>query len=424
LTLWAAGRPKTLFDLGFVVLCIFGGYYLLPSIIAQFADLAGREIESERIALLMEYGTGFVLAFSISYLVFVRWALRTNISLPGQRVCRKGDWKLALGLFLGFEAMHVAIGAYYIDLSSDYIVTYAQAQAIPDGIRHIYSYMAILSMVAEIVLLRALKVASVRLERWLLVVLTVVHLAQTLVTQSRQYFVRFLIMLVFQTGLNQRRGRVPMIIQVAGVGIFVVLLNVMAMIRGMNEGADMSGVAAVDVLVPSEFITVYLNAYLLAGLRLEDSIVQPPGVPYLADLIAFVPAAFAPWTKTDLSTWFVKEYFPDYAAQGGGLAFGTLAEAIVYFGWLSVFLQAVALGGFLGVLSGIAKKRTERFPLWFSCLYLYNAMWIYSPIRTTTFSLLGGMVHGFIVPYFVCRTLMRVLPHAFPRRVAAPVETA
>jgi len=421
LSIWLVLRPlghkKRLFELGFATLCIFGGYYLLPSLVAQFGDLVGREVEPDRVVLLMQYGIIFLIVFAISYYLFEKWSFRAKISLPGWSKQRTDDWKLVLILYVVFELIHDVIGSYYIDLSSSYTATYAQALAIPDAARHIYGYSSVLSIVAEVMLLRSLKGASPRVERRLIGVLMIFHLIQAVVTQSRQYIVRFILVLLFQTNLSRKRRRVPVPIQVAVIGIGIVSLNILAMVRGIAEGADPSSLSSIYVLVPSEFLTVYLNSYLLAGLHATGSIPQPPGVPYVTDLMAFVPAAFAPWTKIDLSTWFVNEFFPDIASRGGGLAFGTLAEALVYFGLPSVFLQALILGGFMGWLSGIVQKQTRSLPVWSGCLYLFVAEYIYYPIRTTTFSVIGGLIHGFIMPYFICWILMQILRASLSRPV-------
>ena len=129
----------------------------------------------------------------------------------------------------------------------------------------------------------------------------------------------------------------------------------------------------------------------------SSSFVQPPGNSYLQSFIAFVPQQFNP-QKWDLPSWYVNEYFPAYAKEGGGLAFGIIPEAVVNWGIYSIIFQAFIIAAIIRVAYfssyRVRFKQVDIRVLF----YLFCFSNIYSLVRSYSFSLIAGLMLGFIIP--------------------------
>jgi len=433
--LWRARHSHGFFDLGVVGLIIFGGYYLLPSMVALSDALPVTALDKDSVDLIMQYCIVFIGVFTLAYLIAKEVLLKIHVPLPGARTCRPDDWKLALAAFLGLQLLYMGISLAYINPFASYTVTYAQAQAMPQGIVQIYELVGSVASIAEIVLLWSLKEKQSFMQRRVIVGFLIFHLLQVLITQARAPLIRYIIVLIFLGNLTpywprvmpflrhlvRRRRRVPIIVQLLGMALLLVALNVFGAYRGSREGSG-SIAWGWELLVPSEFIQVYLNSYILAGYRLNNSMPPVPGLPYVSDIFSVVPSYLAPWQKVDLATWYVKTLFPWLAQRGGGQAFGTVAEALVLFGFTSIVIQAAALGIIWGGTTGILLRSGRNLPRWFACFYLFQVVWIQIPMRATTFSVIGSSLRGFFLAYLISWMIMRQLRAAANGDHGVPVS--
>jgi hypothetical protein len=154
----------------------------------------------------------------------------------------------------------------------------------------------------------------------------------------------------------------------------------------------------------TEFESLLGNAVHLA--RLGRAIDDVPAGLYFADLAALVPQQLLPFTKIDAGAWYVARFFPDFAAAGGGLAFGTIAEAVLTGGALSALLRGAALGLCFATVHRWYVHRARSF--WAFVFYIWLMTLCYQSFRNTTFSLGVLIVYRFL-PAVVMVTVLAAL---------------
>jgi oligosaccharide repeat unit polymerase len=186
--------------------------------------------------------------------------------------------------------------------------------------------------------------------------------------------------------------------------IFVVIIGVFAFKR--IDADRIIDPSLIDILIPGEFISIYGNAIHWASMLGTQDFVAPPSSSYLQSLIAFVPKQFNA-EKWDLADWYVTQYFPEYAAAGGGLAFGIIPEAMVNWGLFSVVFQAFIVAFiFRAAYFSAYANRARGANVWV-VFYLFSFASIYQVIRSNSFSIISGMVLGFAVPFLILLVLSK-----------------
>jgi hypothetical protein len=145
----------------------------------------------------------------------------------------------------------------------------------------------------------------------------------------------------------------------------------------------------------SEFEVLFTNGLHLDRLQAQGVDFRLPPAFYFGGLANILPQQLAPYRKFDAPAWYVTTFFPQYAAAGGGLAFGVVAESVLTGGWLS----AMARGAFLGVLfAGIHRLYIRRGgSLWVFVFYVWVTTLSYQSVRATTLFLAPLFLYQFLV---------------------------
>lgn len=146
-----------------------------------------------------------------------------------------------------------------------------------------------------------------------------------------------------------------------------------------------------------EFEAVWANGIEMSQLKALDKLKIPNNIRF-GEFIQFVPGELLPFEKLSLSNWYVKEYYPEFKAQGGGWAFGTLAQSALGGGVFEAFLRGVFLAFFYIAVFGLFRNHGK---LWWSYpLYLIIFLSSYRSIRDTTFTQITDIIQG-IIPYLM-----------------------
>jgi len=208
---------------------------------------------------------------------------------------------------------------------------------------------------------------------------------------------------------------------VIGLGVFL-LLGVLRHVEA--TGVNTTGINPIFGYA-SEFENNFANAYDLGRLRALGLTDDLPTAFYLADLLAFVPQQLLPFEKMSPAVWYVTRFYPIYAASGGGLAFGSIAESVLGGGWLDAVVRGGALGFILALVYRWHARTSGR--LWPFILYVWLTLLAYNSFRGTTFMLFGLLVYRF-VPVWLGVTVIASMLRALPRRCdmmahASPVRT-
>jgi hypothetical protein len=185
--------------------------------------------------------------------------------------------------------------------------------------------------------------------------------------------------------------------------------------RGLPTGLNLFAYA-------SEFEVVFANALHLESVRRSGELAALPAVFYFSDLLSLVPQQMSPVTKIAPAVWYATTFFPKYAASGGGLAFGTIAESVVGWGWPDALLRGILMGIALGWLHRFAIRHRPSF--WTFVLYIWASVQVYHAFRNTTFTLLPLFAYRFVPVAvgcsFVAACLRSVLRH--PSQGIAPAS--
>jgi oligosaccharide repeat unit polymerase len=160
----------------------------------------------------------------------------------------------------------------------------------------------------------------------------------------------------------------------------------------------------------SEFEVLMANALDLAQKQSTGSLgILPEGF-HLADLTGLVPQQLAPFQKVDPAQWYVTTFYPAYAAQGGGLAFGTIAEAVLNGGWLGAAARGAALAFCFAKIHRFYAHHSTNY--WVLAAYVWLASLSYQAFRNRTFVLLLLFVYRFLPAMIGVKILVTILNRA------------
>jgi oligosaccharide repeat unit polymerase len=364
------------------------------------------------------YHVAHLAAFAAAYLL---WRGRAPVRDIGFHGPDRATVTATMFLYLAIVT-YVLFLHLYFDLSArTYVESYLVHKRLPllhaQLVNHLSSVGGARS-VLELVLLAAL-FANYRRWRpviagWLVVMASLAFIR----LGSRTGLVLFVgaVIMMYHYGVRRLRFR-----NVAGCG--VIGLSVFLLLGVLRQGGA-AGIHTTDINpifgYVTEFENNFANAYDLGRLRALGLTQDLPAAFYLADLLALVPQQLLAVEKISPAVWYVARFYPIYAASGGGMAFGTIAESVLGGGWL----DAVARGGALGLILALVYRWHARIGgrLWPFILYVWLTLLVYNSFRGTTFMLLGLFVYRF-VPVWLGVTLVASILRAMPRRDTISART-
>ena len=315
----------------------------------------------------------------------------------------------ALALYAALTAYFGFLALFY-DLSArTYAESYLVSSRLPLPLAQLTNHLGGARFVVELVILAAL-FTNYRRWRWLiaawLAVVTVVAFARL---GSRAEMVLLWLAAAVMYDLMVRRLRVRRVAIPAAAGLLVFL--------GIGLARDgwfsAPGQRQVLFAYATEFETIFANALHLNRLVASGEVPALPAGAIWSDLLALIPQQLSPIPKLNPADWYVQTYFPGYAASGGGLAFGTIAESLVGEGATGVVWRSALLGAVLGCFHAWVSSVPGR--LWPMLLYVWVTVSLYQSFRSTTFVLLGFVFYRFLPVALAVGLLSHVLKGIAPR---------
>jgi oligosaccharide repeat unit polymerase len=376
---------RTILDPGVLLVSLFSLCYLAPGLaIMGGAELFGDSLILDYAESVSLYGCVFVPAFTLFYEFVMRLPIAPRVDN------RKYKWSPGIYLFflLAIFALIKSILLYFgVGSSDEYVDQYAQRAAMPLGVSQFINVVGSFQFILLCLLVsRGLRMGAKQSAILVLGLVALVYFADMLITKSRANFVTLAIMVA--CGHSFYRKPIGIAKEaIVGVG-FILLMGLFAVLRA-------GGTAGSASLLPSEFTAIYGNAIHMVRIEGTAEFTPPPGSSYLQSLIAFIPQQLNPG-KWDVASWYVGEYFPSYKDIGGGLAFGLIPEAIINFGLASMVLQAA----FVALTLGLSKKLAQKQSIYLF-MYFYSIGSIYQLVRFNSLAIVGGLVMGLLVPYFI-----------------------
>jgi hypothetical protein len=194
----------------------------------------------------------------------------------------------------------------------------------------------------------------------------------------------------------------------AGAAASVLLFLVAGVVR--NGGQPVSLTALNPFEHASEFDVIFGNAMDLHARIEHGELGTVPSAVYAADLLALVPQQFSPVAKVDPTDWYVSTFYPSYAAIGGGLAFGTTAEAVLTGGLTSAIARGMVIGVLFAALYRLYLRRAYQWPVF--VLYVWTTALGYQTFRGTTLYLVVLFAYRFLPAVVGVMVLSKALDRA------------
>lgn len=389
----------------------FGAFAFLYSVIPLLAFSVVGDISTHPEAdARLDYQTASLEAISrIGWLHLLFFAcfvlayagLRMNVRpLRIQGFRAKGiDIGIGVALLIGCKAA-VWLALRYFDVSADnYLETYIQLDALPLLVRQVLTHLSALAITFSVFLCVGLM--SRKEYRWIVPVWLGFE-AVLLLGNLGSRTTLFTICLASLASYHYLVRRISFSLVMMLLGMALIAFASVGAFRDLGSRASDISDFLTAMLIRNEFTTVFINAIDIQRLRdagMTDSIFPQF---YFSDLVNIIPRQFLETEKLDLSSWYVRSFYPEYSALGGAYAFGVVSEAIVGYGYIEAGIRAVLLGISLAVAHAWTARRTQP-SLWTTTLYVWLLVLSFRIFRGSTFVLLPVFVLDFLPAYILFR---------------------
>jgi len=340
---------------------------------------------------------GFVLAY-----IAMRGRLRMReVSLP-----RPGSHLVlaVVAMLLLIEAYEWVVISYYDLSASTYMETYLVVRQLPLVLAQLLNHLHGIRYVLSVMLMAALFTRYPR-SRPLLAIWLLIEAASTVMRLGSRMELMLLVLaatMMYDALVRPLSTRLVVTVGTLGLVGFVAF----GIARYIAAGVEVHSYN--PFAYSSEFESLFANVIHLS--RIQSTIHDLPASFFLADLAALIPQQFAPFTKVSPADWYVSTYFSGYADKGGGLAFGTLAEAVLLGGWIGALLRGAALGLCFAAIHRLYVRKGDSF--WVFVFYIWVATLSYQSFRNTTFYLLVLAAFRFVPALVAVNILAAALRRA------------
>ena len=400
-------RSPSYFEVGVLyagIVALYGAYPPLIAALNRFqfpATTDGRFSSAQPSAAEMASITWwyaiYLVAFCAAYLlVRPRHSTRREpVHPPGRALIIA-----AVLLLLVSKLFFLVLAMFYNLRAGSYSEQYILVRSLPLVLRQLANVFEGMSVSLQIIILAALFCYYHR-TKWIIVIF--VAALGGFVVMARggrtELFVVVLAALQLRDQLVRRiPAKVIAIVAVAGFALYMM----MGILRQDDRQFRMLHVEEITAGY-TDFEGIFANAYDLKYiLNISGAFRGQPALLF-ADIAAVIPQQFLPFAKTSASYWYVTTYYPISFAEGGGMAFGVVSEAIVGYGWVEMLLR----GTFVGVLLALLHRRfvNGSVGVMFLALYVWMTVSSYQMCRNTTLSIISMSLYRF-VPAVVATLLL------------------
>jgi hypothetical protein len=412
-----AGEPSTVFEIGVVyagVVWLYSCFPLSGFLVngLQYGPLNDARLyvaapdpaEVGRVSwMYFAHLAGFAFAYAA--------ARKPHVDLEPRRTGRVEGLVLFL-VVAGAQLWTLIVGWRY---RWDFVTNldrYAAIARLPQLLAQITGHLDGIRLTAEIVLLVFL------FQRWdhyrLLIFawlsFTAVHTFVERQSRTELVLLGFASLILYDALVRRIRVRGAAVLACFGVLAFGVLG-----LRRM-ESDEVRRLSLVKrMFVANEFESVFATAVDLDRRVRADTLGSLPRGLRATDALAVVPQQLVPWQKTTPADWYVRTMYADAADEGLGLAFGTVAEAIVGWGTGEALARGVLLGLVLAWVDWTVQRlRVSSF--WWFAFGVWLTVQIYHSFRNTTFSFVAATWYRFLPVVVVVVAVSWVVRAALRRR--------
>lgn len=412
IALWdRRGGGPSLFEIGTVYVAVVSLYALFPLLAFLVNGLRYTPFSHGRlfaiqptprdIGVIAWYYVVHLTAFVLVY-VLVRGD-RAGAGVRPIRVSRP-TLLTVLFLYLAVEGFFFFLRLSFDLTSSTYVESYLVSQRLPLVLAQLMNHLLGIKFTLQLMFLAALftnyRRCRLVIAGWLvgLVAATFVQLG------SRTELMLLLMAAALMYHRLVRPIRVSIVV-VMGLAALV-MFNWLGTLRAGHLDSPAAGEVNPIFGYSSEFEVIFANAFELNRLVVSGDVPDIPASMYFAELLTLIPQQLSPVIKVDPAVWYVNTFYPDYAATGGGLAFGTIAQSVLGGGWI----ELVARGAMLGLLLGLVHRYwvRRRTSVWAFTFYVWATVLVYQSFRHVTFSLLALFVYRFLPVWLLVMALSAI----------------
>jgi hypothetical protein len=156
---------------------------------------------------------------------------------------------------------------------------------------------------------------------------------------------------------------------------------------------------------PTEFLILYGNAYDIHMRKEEGSLVPVPPFLGLSDFYWLVPSQILPFYKWDPSIWYKNEVM-EARHTGMGFLFGIVAQSVLGYDWLELFIRAALLALFHAAVYRSWRRYSGSF--WATITHLFILTWAYYAFRLSSFEILYRLMY-YLAPTAVLVKLLTMI---------------
>lgn len=353
-----------------------------------------RVIDDNPVSSEMVYVGACYLVFLAGFALVYGWQRNIVTKSP---VLIKADWlqvfTVVVGAALVLSANFLPRLLLGVEQAESYSGSYTQYRQFPLLIQQL---MGVLSQI-EFSIFLATMVFTIawkpHLHRYVAIAVLGVLLSAVLSGGSRTFGFLLAFAYVVCLSIYVKRFKVVHLALMAGVGL--VLFTFSGILR--SGGAEF-GVGILTLLQGGEFFSLFINSVDLLRHSAEVGGLDVDGHLYLVDLLRFIPQQVFGFEKLDPAAWYAKTFYPAFYEEGGGLAFGAIAESIVGFG----IVEALARGMLLGAAYAFVANRclSGRIAPFKAFVYVWFVVISYQAFRDTSFSVFPRFVF-FVLPVLI-----------------------
>ncbi|KNZ31784.1 MAG: hypothetical protein AD742_14930 [Methylibium sp. NZG] len=411
-------------DLGVAFVWVVFLYAFLPLLGILLAQMGVGALQDQRLGNDIPE-SALVVSVAASHAAFMlafAWAYLRQRTLPsgGTRLAMQvptaADVRFILGLVIGIKLAGVLLRAGLdVQASEDYIGSYTALRDQSLWVQQLSGLLTATDFAATVLLITTVIAYRPTLSSIVAVVVVLQIVLAVLGGGSRATAFLCAFAVIAARSLYDRRQRSVAIFAAAGLAAFLLA----GLVRAGIDASE--GSLSLQLLQSGEFLAVYYNSLDLLD-RLGDADLASVRVGmYLVDVLRLIPQQFIGEFKIDPATFYVKTFYPDFSEAGGGLAFGSIAESSVGFGWP----EALVRGALLGWLYASIANRclASRLTVVRAFVYVWFVVMAYQSVRDTTFSTLPRFAFQ-VVPLLIVLRIAGVLQGTRRTRSIGPQAPA
>lgn len=337
----------------------------------------------------------FLSAFAITYLLVRRRVPAAQRESP---VISRSRLIMTLAVWLGAWGLSVLVSLQSSAPadSDSYAGGYAAVASLPLAVRQIMRLTSNVAFVVNLIFLVWL-FSDYRKRRWIIWIWLGSQVVSIVLNPGARTGVMLSLLACFILYHLRVRHVRPLLAALFGI-LGLVGFLVLGLLRAV--GSLLGGAVVLPTLpLGGEFESLFANALDLYSRSTTGGIPPVPLGVYLADIVAPIPSQLLPFEKFDAANWYMGTFYPEAFEQGHGLAFGSMAQAVIGLGLPEVFIRGALLGVIFAAAFRIYRRRQRR--LWVVVGYLWLTLWSYQSYRASTLALFSPFLQQFLFTFLI-----------------------